>query len=487
MKNPIDTLLEFEEKNPELLDFRFKFDDILIWPHLLRRQIFGLIVSNYNPSIDEKSLNQSNTNCFSDKTFENYRKTTNLLSPFNNSKELSKFDIIIMTSARWKQKINGKYINPLSDYFALEFSEKTLIIEDSYRNEYSYPKYFDNLNYIARDSIDLLVTEKANDSSIHPKDIYSIENIVELLKSDLPFNICDSIYTNLKKVLFNISIKLQFYYTYYNLLIDKVNPKLFFLHGASYTSKGYLVKWLKKRGITVGEFQHGSLNSSLPAYNYPESTYNNKEYLQYLPDYLLTFGQHWNNNIRHPAQKVSIGNPHLNKKVQNAVNKRVPNQSTKRILIVSKPNLTKEFVELTRNLANIVSNNYVIVHRIHPVERIFFKEHYHEFYNIENVQISDSGDIYDLICEVDYVVGCNSTVLYEAIAFSKPVYVYGLPNIFRIEIGIEFFSVADLYKLIQNHNHKQVCNPDYYWELSWQKKYSEFINSIFTNYPPLSG
>jgi hypothetical protein len=39
---------------------------------------------------------------------------------------------------------------------------------------------------------------------------------------------------------------------------------------------------------------------------------------EYLPDYFLTFGKFWSDNIRTPSEKVEIGFPYLEEKVNMA-------------------------------------------------------------------------------------------------------------------------------------------------------------------------
>jgi len=43
-----------------------------------------------------------------------------------------------------------------------------------------------------------------------------------------------------------------------------------------------------------------------PAYNYGEAILNSEEYKKYIPDYYLTYGDYWNNQIKYHAKLMLL-------------------------------------------------------------------------------------------------------------------------------------------------------------------------------------
>ncbi|WP_448375361.1 CDP-glycerol glycerophosphotransferase family protein, partial [Fervidobacterium sp.] len=233
--------------------------------------------------------------------------------------------------------------------------------------------------------------------------------------------------------------------------------------------------------IKVGEFQHGVITKLHPAYNYGAAVFNNEGYKEYLPDYLLTYGDFWNEQVTTPSKKVTIGNPHFwfnydRFKATPGIETKV--EKSKKILIVSQGTVTNINVELAKKLSNMVESDYKIVFRLHPGE-VAFKERYQELFNYNNIEVNDSGDIYQLILSSDYVVSVYSTTIFEAASFGKPVYIYRHPlsELYIPEnLGLWFSTAKELLKLIIND--RKASNDfdlNYFWNEKWKENYLSFL------------
>ena len=121
----------------------------------------------------------------------------------------------------------------------------------------------------------------------------------------------------------------------------------------------------------------------------------------------------WNNKIDIPNQKYVIGNPHYHKKLSE-YNNFHKEKSAYKILIVSQGTLTEIFVKLAVNLSSILPAEYSIIFKLHPGE-VSFIDRYSQLYTCKNIDVKTFGDIYEYITECDYIVGCYSTTLYEAL------------------------------------------------------------------------
>ncbi|MTI59275.1 MAG: hypothetical protein FH762_04655 [Firmicutes bacterium] len=468
----VDSLLQFEHNNPKILSFKFKHDNILMWPHI-RMKIFQYII-DYELGL-QSAHSPAGSFKFSD--LLDYNKNTTDFNPFDN-KGLE-FDIVMFSNVRNNTaKKDHKYFNTIHDYFALEFSDKTLIIEQSYRKKYRLPRYFENVKFL--DVIDFLIASKLKDIKIENTDENEIERIISFLKENIKFNISEKLYGIIKRDLSTLSKSLKLYHLYYKLLFVILKPKIIFLQCASYGNKGYLVKWAKDFGVKIGEFQHGMISKNHIAYNYGNSIFDNRYYKKYLPDFLFMYGEYWSKNLKTPVNKIVIGNPHFYSKIKEYNNKE-KNGIEKKILIVSQGTVTNELVELTKKLSYLFKDQDIkIIYRLHPGE-IPFRERYVDLEKLDNVIINAYGDIYDLIYESSYIVGVYSTTLFETIGFNKPIYIYDhelsrmhIPN----EIGKRFKDAEELYELISNNEVKPVGNINYYWEQNWKINYRNFISKI---------
>lgn len=468
----INTFLEFENNKPQVLDFKFSYDNVLMWPYI-RYELY-----NY---VRLKELNLENAHAprgdFNFVDLSNYNINTLKLNAFDRDQE--KYKIIMISDVRNNtMKKDGKYFNTVHDYFALEFKEDTLIIEKSYRKKYRLPRYFNNVRF--EDSIDYLISSKIKSSKIKQIDKKEIERLITFVNDNFTFNLEEEYYKRLKKKLINLSKKLKYYHLFYKALFVSISPQIIFVKCASYGNRSYLIKWIKDMGIKVGEFQHGNISKEHIAYNYSNCILKNDEYKKYLPDYLLTYGQYWNENMTIPVQKVIIGNPHFHNKLKEYSRKEEAKKQKEKILIVSQGTLTNKLVNLTKELSVLIKDeNYEIIYRLHPGE-VPFKERYKELYKYNNITISDSGDIYDLIYKSDYIIGVYSTTVYEAIGFNKPIFIYEheiSKNISK-KIGKRFTDAKELYFFIKEKKYKLIDDINYYWERDWKKNYRNFINKV---------
>jgi len=121
-------------------------------------------------------------------------------------------------------------------------------------------------------------------------------------------------------------------------------------------------------------------------------------YREYLPDYLLTWGEFWNNNMMHPSKKVIIGNPHFTTKQEEYNNiKRNKIFRENVVLIASQGTITNSLVEITKALSRKTnSKKYEFIFRLHPGE-VPFVDRYKALCALSNVKISKDGDVYELL------------------------------------------------------------------------------------------
>jgi len=470
----LEDLLQLETE--ELLMFEFSSENMLIWP-MIRYEILTNIILKYNKlSVPHAKIDKSNA-----KDIISYAMTNIKFNPF----KYYNFPIVIFSEAvANNQIVEGKYFNRLHDYFSLEYMDSTLILENSYRRKYRLPRYFKN--FATADYISILATIKSKFNN--NKYFSGISEFIKLLNKIYGKYISKPELESIYNQLIKIDKKLKYYNSLYKKLLIQLNPKIIFINCASYGNKANLIKIAKNLGIKVGEFQHGLISSQHPAYNCSKALFNSKEYKNYIPDYILTYGEYWNNCITLPTFKISIGNPHydsminkytLNKYTLTETDKKVKEKKMN-ILLVSQGTITNIFVEIAKKLSEIIDKNkYQIIFRLHPGE-VPFENRWEVLKNISSIKISKYGDIYELIFKSDFIIGYNSTTIFEALPFNKPIFIYDndvsradIPN----NIVIWFKDVEEVYNIISNksYNLKKDINYDYFWKCNWKISYKEFL------------
>lgn len=464
----IDDLLSLETE--ELLNFRFNEHNFLIWPFIRRVVLEKIYLKLTNSSfpvayVGKIGLKKSVLYIYNALKYNPYK--------------WSNFPIVFFTTQRIVNlNKGGKYHNKIFDYFALEFPKDSLIVERTEMQTFKLPRFFDNVTF--EDYIYIKGYARAIFKRLPVNEINKINTFIEYIKKKFCLYLdkkdINSIY---KKLLWHFKVY-PIIYKSYMLLFKNLRPSVIISVGRG-SKRIYLYKVAKDLGIKVAEFQHGILNNSHLLYNFGESIINSSEYREYLPDYLLTFGDFWNSSIRDPLKKITIGNPHLSIKMKELENTSNLNkkQSKKVILIVSQGTHTNIFVNIAEYLSNKLSDDYIINFKLHPGE-ISFTERYNKLYQYNKIKVFKEGDIYDFISKSDCIIACYSTVILEAIAFNKLIFIYDdywSKEFIPEEIGYRFKDNSELYSLITSKKIAVKNNPLFFWDTNWKENYRNFIEN----------
>jgi len=446
------------ENNPEIYNYKYEFDNILMWP-FIRYRLYSIVLSkNYKfGSLKVKKKKRENY-------INNipYVASTIINNPYKNI--LKKYDILMFCTGITNIKRVNKYFNRVSDYFAFVNKNKTLLIENSDRKKYHRPRYFPNICY-------------------HDFNINKIKKFIQFIDKNCPYRLENSELKKINDSLLNLSKKLNIYYYMYKKLFNMYKPKVIFLEDASYGTRSYILKWAKDRNIITVELQHGTVSSEHPAYNYGDFIVNSGFYDKYLPDYFLSYGKYWNDIINLPVKKVTIGNPYYyeNKK-KLGLNKK-NKTAKKKILIISQWTMSDVMLKIARDLSSLLDlSSFDILFRPHPAEIAMFKKKYINIFITDSIRIDCNPNVYLSLSNADYVVGAYSTVLFEAIGICKSIFVINHPfTDLTIPKDIKRFSnPKELVYLIQNDNQKEnkSINSNYIWKPNWKNNYKNFINGL---------
>lgn len=457
----LSTLLEYEE-NGDL--WSYKNCGFNMWA-ILRMYVFNNKISEMKGYSVPHARGKTQS-FFNFRLWKNFLKTMLFFNSGMNNTDAVFFTPGIGQRYDETEKIfkNKHY----SDYFKL--FDNPLIFEHSFRYEIKYPREMEDTIYLT----DYIFCMSGLKSRFFKKKIdYKrskefVDEITEL------FSINNQKQKLLKILNYNLSVT-HFRLGYIDDIIDRMDGDIAFIHGASYLgSNGEMTKRFKERGIKTVELQHGYIGNQHPSYNYPsgEPFEIAKEYL---PDYFLTYGEYWNEQIHTPSRCIAVGNPHLNNTKEICENSypAIP----KSILIVSQGIVTGIMVKIAEYLSQTFPQ-YRIIFKLHPGE-VPFTERYQDLQKYKNIQIKTYDNIYELISSCDIIIGYSSTTLFEAIAFSNKR-IFCVRNDFIPDfIGYKFSSCEELRDAIldDSYGYSNV-DSSYLWEPDWNRNISDFFGGL---------
>lgn len=458
------------EDSAELLSYRFEYDNILMWPFVryfvLQSAINEMLSFKYPPAgLEKQSLMD----------ILKYIFATVTKNPFRVNKDI-KTDILFFSSGVVNVKEENKYVNRLYDHFAFECADKTVIIEDSCRRRYYTPRDFPKVFY--HDLIPLLTFSSRLIKKTCRNDETAIENLIFYLKNNFAYKFKPDFWLDVKQILQSVSRHLPELRKQYLKLFNNIRPRIIFLEDASYGERSYIIKWAKEHKIIIAEVQHGAVMQDHPAYNYGNAIFGS-DYVNYLPDFFLSNGKFWSDSVTTPSKVINIGNPYLMEQLANSRTNR-NRESQYRLLIISGGTAPELLGELVLSLENILpSQDFKLIFRPHPAEALCINSRYGDILK-KGIEF-DLGNFYEVLPKIDGILCAEfSTVIFEAAAFGKDVFVFKNP-LFSYYCTNKIFNYfetpEELYKIITSGS-KIECNPQMLYDIDWRNNYHSFINNV---------
>jgi len=453
---------EFFELDDEIIKntFIIKEKDLMIWP-LIRYDVLSYLKRKKN----NVAIPHARHNKLSLKNF-GYIYNSLRYAPHRLNK---RYNIFYYCSARGR--LNNKNFNISADYYS-SLLPKTLVIDASYRGYYYIPDITNDFATGEYGTLKAFLFYQIK-RLLFKKNNHSIERFIEFLKTKS--NIEEDFIKKVRKKLYFYYFGYDYYRSYLKNVLKKLKPKIIFVSEASYGGfKSTLIKTAKENGIITGEFQHGIIYEGHMAYNYGDAVFKSEQYKKVLPDYILTFGDYWNDKIKIPSKIITIGNPHFYKSIKKYKDIKEQKDS---ILIISQGGITDKFVKIAKYLSEELQN-YRILFKLHPGE-VPFESRYKELYKYANIEIAKSGDIYEFFAQFENIVVGNSTTIYEALGFNKKLFILEdnmTKNFIPEDIGLRFKENEELKDLIVNTEKlKMTYNLEYYFNPNWEENYKEFV------------
>ena len=465
----MEKFLEFENGS-EVLDYRYQYHNMLIWP-FIRSVIWNAIMESNEGEgsglIDNAIQNMRRVKILSYRWLQLFRLKKNPLLC------RKKKDIIFMYSATGSIKDDeGRYYNRVHDDFVALY-DNTAIIESAPLFRHFYPKKYPAYE---SDSLDIICLFNEKLTRLSRADEAEINAFIDYLKAELPYEINEKYWRTIRVELERYAKNNKLIYWYYKKCFEHMSPRLVVVtQGCDGNHAACKIKVLKDMGIPCVEIQHGFVGLSHRAYNFSDKIYQSEEYKTYMPDVFLTMGKYWMDCIRIPIKKAVLGNANfcINKeKIKN-------NQQPQGILVLPTPDI-QPWRDLVIYMGQCLPDKEIVI-KVHP----FYPKQYDYFKEIDmpNVRIGIEGNIYDYLQHAEVVIGDNSTVLYEAAALGRLVMIWNNNSArayMDLRLGNWFNDAQELVALLRGqalNKEKSMVEPEDIFAYDIKANYLNFIKN----------
>jgi hypothetical protein len=259
-------------------------------------------------------------------------------------------------------------------------------------------------------------------------------------------------------------------YLYYSIWFRLLRPRRVFV----VLREGYfpVIAACKKLGIPVAEFQHGITMDKTVSYT--------GDYDQRIdPDYFLVFGDYWKGpQFGMPLDRIINIGWAYSKYLQKTI---VENNEKhdKEVLVISSPEISDAILDALQELSKNDAD-YSFDIRLHPCES-YNGDQQEKLKAIPKAQVVDNKTDSALVLPTyKYVVGENSSVIYEALSVGCKV---GMLNMCGLRPAIDLPGIKDNFFVINNReDFERFLTEDSNQSTSKAEFYSEFDSKRFMEF-----
>jgi len=453
-------LLDIEETSNL---WKYHIEDNYLWP-LLRTEIFSSYIYREHGYL-QPHAGGNHLKMLKPAILRELVKTHGFFKSKNGG-----YDGIFFTT-EVLQKLNNKtqsyYDRLYAPYYDLFHSP--LIFSTSFRFQVFRPTEYEKNTYL-EDYVAVIATIKSYRRGVSEHDA-AISNVCNEIQEQYSFSSPEKITNILRTQL----PKVKYYHDYVDDIVPRMVGNVAFIHCASYLGlTGEITRRFKEYGVKTVEVQHGYVGPEHYAYNYPSGNAE-PAMKEYLPDYYLTFGKYWGEQIQTPSTIVTVGNPMLDRSVEDLQKKSSSRSNS--ILVVSQGTVTSKMVKIAKYLSQALPK-HTIIFKLHHGE-VPFTHRYEDLKKYHNVQIRTYDNIYELIASSEIIVGYNSTTLFEAIAFSgKRIFILN-NDMIPDSLGYKFSSCEELRDaILDGESGYPSAQPSYFWEPDGETNIASFLKSF---------
>lgn len=454
------------EDTPDLLEIRCEKTDIPLWP-LIRNVFLRAIISDlvYHNRLDQLGA----------ATRPSMRAAVTLargaLHNFTHDMAVPG-GICIMASGMGLQRKDGRFLNRLSDHFALASPGNTCLVEERFDWNWPFPRHFDRVLLHAPYQAFCELAGLVTSGSRHARLARQVIDIVShRAREGFGWSLNEPQQDAMVLGLARRAAAVPFAYATYRRLLRKVGAQLLLKEEACYGRSAVAVAAAKSLGIHVAEYQHGAIIGGHDAYNFAPAMAAADSFRRCLPDCILTYGNWWGEQGNVPARKVVVGNPHrtfASSDTKGALSKN-------EILLLGDGVDTHLYIKLAENLQALVKPLQLkVVFRPHPFERAKVDA---DPALRQTVEIDKRTDVYQSLAHAECVIGEASTALFEAVGLVKKILVWETPKSrFNMpEHPFKGISNAEEIATALEGDFAMGVPVDVIWADNWRENYHSFL------------
>lgn len=387
-------------------------------------------------------------------------------------------DICIMTDALGTRLVEGRWFNRLSDHFALALPDRSIVVEDHWEWNWPMPRHFPKLLFHSPWQAQCALVDRLVVHNAHREPARRLIALVAArarrhLDWDLGAQRAEVTTEMLARKLAGLPSKLRAY----RAMLERIGPRVLLLNSACYGPLSPVIAAARSLGIVVAEFQHGAVSCGHDGYNIAAALRQSSAYRASLPDYFLSYGKWWSEQIDMPVGKVAIGNPHRDAQLRNVR----PNPGGRVVLLLGDGIETTKYLAFAAALAAALRpRGLEVVFRPHPIERSQPCIVDHD--SSQGVRLDLLPDIYESLAGAHIVISEQSSGLFEAIGYAEKIFVwdttksrFGFPEhpFHRVD------SAPALALALERPDAGRVAEQAArdIWAPDWRKNYSAFLQS----------
>ncbi|MGH8249556.1 MAG: hypothetical protein ACREVI_02480 [Steroidobacteraceae bacterium] len=462
------------EDDPVLLQFACRETNVPLWP-LIRNQFFRFVMSDLlfsNPLV----VQRRGANLRRNPGAAVYGVARAAIH--NAVRRRAVTGSVVMTSgSAGLLEREGRWFNRLTDHFAAALPDRTVILEDLFRWQWRVPRHHDRILY---HTPLFLRGQAAGRARVRRRHFETAARLVGLVGARarrlIDWELGDERTAVLVRLLARETAAMPGMRRTYESLLARLQARVLIKEMGCYGRSAVFNATARDMGLTVAEHQHGLVSTGHDAYNVSPTLARSDEYRRTLPEYFLSFGAWWGEQISVPLTSVPIGNPHRTEQIARLA--RRPGDKAD-ILILGDGIETDSYLALAAALKQRLGRERRVIFRPHPIERN--RPEIARAKAVRLLHIDDRPDIYESFASASIVVSEASTGLFEAVGLVDRIFAmqsarsrFSLPrHPFESADGAQDLADKVLDGSAVNSGLRDV---DRIWAPGWKRNYLEFLD-----------
>lgn len=388
----------------------------------------------------------------------------------------SRGEITIAASGAGLSLQSGKYFNRLSDHFVLAEEPRSVAIEDGF--DWIWPQPRANSKVLFRAPIQAAaaiegrVLERFYVKQAQPFVDFVLDRGERVTGSACSLSTRRGLVSLAARWLATAPGQVDAYRKIYR----RLGTRLLIKEEGCYGHAAPMIVAAHDLGIATAEYQHGLVSAGHDAYNFASAIAASDAYRHTLPQYFLSYGRWWQDQINAPLKKVVIGNPHRDHRLRDW-----RGGERTEILVLGDAIDRAFYRAFCQELAACLPPAYRVCFRPHPIERSHFRDA-SERHKWIGITIDDRPDIYASFAMAAAVIGESSTALFEAAGLVPQVCVldtqksrFAMPH----HPFAKITSAGDLQRrLAGGDSQTGPFDGEAIWASGWEQRYRHFIENI---------